>query len=621
MRRVKLANVLLQVEDFLEGAPEALYRAEGGSTCSYDEAAGELEVSGLVDFTTYFNGVSVGKWRRYANVGEVFLHVELAGDACVVAVRKLSETADGSIASDVVDVLEVGAREGFAGFELPMPADAVVAGFALMTEGNVRIRDSYYYTEVDEARIRSVRLALCTTTFRKEDFIVPNIARIKAGVLGCDEPIADSFHLFVVDNGRTLDAAALSDEHVTVIANPNVGGSGGFARGMMAAQDHAQRFTHVILMDDDVRMSPESFKRAFALLSLVNDEFARACINGAMLELERPWLQYEDVAYVRAVGGYNRVKNDMRITDEREVARNELIGIEPPSGCRLYGAWWFSCIPMQLIEENGLPVPFFVRCDDVEYGVRLNTAYMTMNGICVWHARFAARFNAAVACYQYVRNMFAMMALHGDFFDQRVFLLRYWRTFHHFRRTLDYDTAGLWLDGLEDYLKGPAFIMSADGAALVARKSAQAEKLVPVSQLEAPLAGGLAYKREWLERGEGYQTSALKKVLTTIPHDRHWLPDFMLNEKPGVIAPGYESYTPWQQTALRSRLVAMSPDEQSVHVREIDRARYRELTRRYGELMERYRKEGAAVAEQWRASLPELSSREFWAAYIASMAG
>lgn len=627
MQRFKLANVLLDVEDFLATSPEAVYRLEEGSSCSYDAGRDELEVRGLVDFATYFNGVPVRKWRRYADVRRILLHIEVSGPGCVIAARSLSASGPGARAmSEVPSVTEVGPASGFAAYDLEMPDQAVIAGFSVMADQPERIRNVYYFTEVDEARIRPVRLALCTTTFCKEEFVIPNIERIKAGVLGCGDPIADNFHMFVVDNGRTLDAQALSDEDVTVIPNPNVGGAGGFARGMIAAQDSPVGFTHVILMDDDVRMSVESFKRTFSLLSLVTDEYALACLNGAMLELERPWVHYEDVAYVRKVGGYSRIKLNLDITSQDDIVHNEMVDVESVFNARTYGAWWYSCIPVALIEEHGLPMPFFVRCDDVEYGARLNAKYMAMSGICVWHAGFGRRFAPNVACYQYVRNMMAMMALHGDFFDQRVFLFRFWRTCHYLMRTMDYDAASLWLDGMEDYLKGPEFLMQANGAQLMKDNAAKAEQLAPVEELDQAVMSGIEYDPKWLiekdlvDRGTLLKAvSFSEKVLLSVPHDRHAFPDALLSSDPGVIAPGFASFTPWHKVAMRDTLVALNHDGTRGHIRTMDRERHAALEERLRSLLRRQIEEGDEIARHWREMKPVLSSRAFWMDYIERM--
>lgn len=614
MQRVKLASVLLEVEDYLSHDEEMLYRREGGSLCSFDSGERALSVSGLVDFATYLNGFSAGKWVQYTGIDNVVLHVELAGDAGVLAIRTLGEDEDGTLVSEVVGVLDIESGVEFEAYEVDLPLDATIVGFALMTSGSMRIRDAYYYTVVDEGRMHPTCLALCTTTFRKEEFIVPNIDRIKQGVLQSDDEIARNFHLFVVDNGCTLDAQGLSGDGVSVIPNPNVGGAGGFARGMMAAQEDGRPFTHVILMDDDVRMLPESFKRLYALLSLTTPEYERACVNGAMLQLEHPSVQFEDVSYVRRIGGYQKIKPCLNMHDQENVVRNELIDVEVDNA---YGAWWFSCIPMELVREKGLPMPFFIRCDDVEYGVRCQTKYMTMNGISVWHAQFVGRFNAAIVCYQYARNMMITNALH-DCCDQRLLMLQFWRTLHVYLRTMDYAAAELWLDGLDDYLKGPEFLMQSNGIAIVKANSAKAEKLVPLEELDKDIIDKLEVNLDWLT-GDVDNTPLWRKVILTVPHDRHYFPDFMLSDTPGMLAPGSgDDFTPWYRTAMRKHLVAMSIDGTRGNIRTIDRARYKRIVKRYRELMEKYRDEGPDIAQRYREKRPEMTSAAFWKQYLAN---
>ena len=291
--------------------------------------------------------------------------------------------------------------------------------------------------------------------------------------------------------------------------------------------------------------------------------------------------------------------------------RNESIDVEVENA---YGAWWFSCIPMGYVNEMGLPMPFFVRCDDVEFGLRCKPTYMTMNGICVWHARFEGRFNAAVACYQYVRNMLVTRALHirrGDW----VFMLLYWRLFHIYLRTMDYAAAELWLDGLEDYLKGPGFLMEGDPFAAMGAALKKAEKLVPVKELDPEVMKRLEVNLDWLS-GD-YSGHTLRKLLVAVPHDRHWFPDFMLSNKPGMLSPSVsENFTPWYKTAMRKTLVALSPDGTQGAIRTIDRKRWRELLARYRDLRAVYRDTHEAVEEQYRASMREMTSARFWKRYL-----
>ena len=351
-----------------------------GSVCA-PEINGCL-LQGSVDFFTYFNACSLAKWKKYAGIKRVYLHLEFANEAinkeyaCTIQFfgRSYLDSAASSLASGVRLTSTMGKTKenGSLVFDLLIPeTDYEVIGFALDVRGGVVLEKAYYYARVAEEQINPVKIALCTTTFLKEDYIIPNIELVKNEVLAADDVIAKNFHMFVIDNGRTLDAEALSDEGVTVLPNPNVGGSGGFARGMMEAMKHDENFTHVLLMDDDVSISTESLRRTFNLLSLATGKYKNAFINGAMLVAEEPNRQFEDVSYVVNSGAYASVKSNKYYMDQQQyIVRNEHIDVEIP---KAYGAWWFSCIPVSAIEQVGLPLPLFVRCDDVEYGTARET--------------------------------------------------------------------------------------------------------------------------------------------------------------------------------------------------------------------------------------------------------
>lgn len=165
-------------------------------------------------------------------------------------------------------------EQGLYRVTVPVPrTDKQVVGFVLQAREAICLKRGVYYTMVDESQVNPVVLALCTTTFKKEDYIIPNIEMVKEEIIASDEPIASHFQMFVIDNGQTLDGEALSTDQVHVIPNKNVGGSGGFARGMMEAMASDTGVTHVLLMDDDVSVSTESIKRTFNLLSLCKGKY------------------------------------------------------------------------------------------------------------------------------------------------------------------------------------------------------------------------------------------------------------------------------------------------------------------------------------------------------------
>ena len=613
-----LSNIVLPKGAEPLGGWDLYIKTPEGSVCA-PEINGCL-LQGSVDFFTYFNACSLAKWKKYAGIKRVYLHLEFANEAinkeyaCTIQFfgRSYLDSAASSLASGVRLTSTMGKTKenGSLVFDLLIPeTDYEVIGFALDVRGGVVLEKAYYYARVAEEQINSVKIALCTTTFLKEDYIIPNIELVKNEVLAADDVIARNFHMFVIDNGRTLDAEALSDEGVTVLPNPNVGGSGGFARGMMEAMKHDENFTHVLLMDDDVSISTESLRRTFNLLSLATGKYKNAFINGAMLVAEEPNRQFEDVSYVVNSGAYASVKSNKYYMDQQQyIVRNEHIDVEIP---KAYGAWWFCCIPVSAIEQVGLPLPLFVRCDDVEYGMRAKPIYMTMNGICVWHDGFMGRSRASVDSYQYVRNFLIMIAM-TDCSSQDLFMLRMERALRLQLRVMSYDAADLILDGIADYLKGPDYFASLNGEEVIKRNAKKNEKLVPLDELAEPYRN-VSYNKRLL--GDQSRIKPLLKLMRTLPYDRHLLPDVLLRDTPeAVFYSGLSILSP--RTIGTKTLVAIDLEGNQGAVRHMDRERYQQIMDRWKALKSELKERGDEVRAAYKEAQPYLTSTEFWEKYL-----
>lgn len=613
-----LSNIVLPKGAEPLGGWDLYIKTPEGSVCA-PEINGCL-LQGSVDFFTYFNACSLAKWKKYAGIKRVYLHLEFANEAinkeyaCTIQFfgRSYLDSAASSLASGVRLTSTMGKTKenGSLVFDLLIPeTDYEVIGFALDVRGGVVLEKAYYYARVAEEQINPVKIALCTTTFLKEDYIIPNIELVKNEVLAADDVIAKNFHMFVIDNGRTLDAEALSDEGVTVLPNPNVGGSGGFARGMMEAMKHDENFTHVLLMDDDVSISTESLRRTFNLLSLATGKYKNAFINGAMLVAEEPNRQFEDVSYVVNSGAYASVKSNKYYMDQQQyIVRNEHIDVEIP---KAYGAWWFSCIPVSAIEQVGLPLPLFVRCDDVEYGMRAKPIYMTMNGICVWHDGFMGRSRASVDSYQYVRNFLIMIAM-TDCSSQDLFMLRMERALRLQLRVMSYDAADLILDGIADYLKGPDYFASLNGEEVIKRNAKKNEKLVLLDELAEPYRN-VTYNKRLL--GDQSRIKPLLKLMRTLPYDRHLLPDVLLREMPeAVFYSGLSILSP--RTIGTKTLVAIDLEGNQGAVRHMDRERYQQIMDRWKALKSELKERGDEVRAAYKEAQPYLTSTEFWEKYL-----
>ena len=607
----KLSNVVLRVEKHAEEHPDLYYRVKAGEA-AFNEAASALAIRGSVDFLTYVNACSACKWRQYAGIDTVYLHVEAEGAGRVV-VRGVVSGADASDLKIVCQKPFEG--EGVHAFDLKIDAPKLdLIGFSVISDGasTVTLKRAFYFAKVAEDVINHVELALSTTTFKNERYILPNIELVKRGISGEDGPVRDHFHMFVVDNGQTLDAAALTCDMVTVIPNPNAGGSGGFARGMMAALDQGERFTHILLMDDDVSIMPESLIRTFNLLSLAQGKYKGAFINGAMLSLENPTRQFEDVSAVLNRACYRRVKVDKKVDVVEDIVSNERESVEVPNA---YGAWWYSCIPLSAVRENGLPMPFFIRCDDVEFGMRNQPTYMTMNCICVWHASFEGRFRASVDIYQYVRNFLSMIAL-DDCCSDKLFVARMRYEIRQYLRELDYTSAEFYLDGLEDYLKGPEFLENTDGAALMKSNGARNEKLVPVEELDQKTLHDAGVTPAVLaDKSLDFTYIPTMKYVRGLPYDKHYLPERLLKSKPTFAVTNNRALLAGSTVGAKT-IVYIDPTRTKGCVRHMDRERFEAIRKREHELVRRFVKERKNVRRAWKAAKPYLSSREFWEKYL-----
>ena len=606
----KLANIVRCVDDHAISHSELYYRVERGGIVR-TLPGGCLQIDGTVDFMTYVNGLSALKWRQYAQLDEVCLNLVLDGSGLV----RIYGVEHGALDPVQIKQAPFSTENGPSSLAISVCLENFdLIGFSISSveSTTATLVKGCYTATVDEDEVNRVDLALSTTTFKNEKYIIPNIDLVKTGISKEDGPIHDHFHMFVVDNGQTLDSAALSDELVTVLPNPNTGGSGGFARGMMAATETPGQFTHIILMDDDVSIMPESLIRTFNLLSLAKGKYKDAFINGAMLSMEDPTRQFEDVSYVASSGAYRRVKEDLNVGKLSDILENERTNVEVDQA---YGAWWYSCIPVKAIEKNGLPMPFFIRCDDVEFGMRNKPVYMTMNCICVWHASFEGRFRASVDCYQYFRNFFAMIAL-DDCADEKMFVLRIQRGVRQNLRDMDYQAAEFILDGFEDYLRGPEYLQKLDGAATMIGKGKLNERLIPVSQMDPKLLRNAGVTEQVLANVNlESHPSKFMKYWRSIPYDKHYLPDALLRGKPGYAVKNGSCTLEGNSTRCKT-LVFLDPTREKGSVRTMDRARFKSIRSREHELMARYRKEGKSVRGAWKDAMPYMTSREFWEQYL-----
>ena len=622
MSRIKFANILLERNPRSLSYPSLYCKAEGPVIENAADGSWLLCDKGEYDFSTYFNSLSVQKLKKYTNATRFFLHLELKGAAAHV-----QQTEGGVFSAHPEPVAavtsDVPASEEWQTIDLELQSDddTVLVGFTITTEGQVAIHNSYYSVEY-AGELHPVEFVLSTTTFKKESFIENNIRLVKEQILGSGEEIADHFTMYVIDNGRTLDAEKLSDEHVHVRPNQNVGGAGGFTRGMIEAMEQKPvPATNILLMDDDVAVSPESIKRTYNLLRLLKPEYQDAMISGAMLNYEIGEDQWEDTGYMTPKGTFAPAKPPLRVTKFDDIVYNETFRIpeEVQKNNQRYAAWWYCCIPISVIKENGLPLPVFVRCDDAEYGVRCGKELITMNGLCIWHMSFHVRYNAAVERYQTTRNTMIAQCTTG-FAPHSDFMYELHNNIRLELKKFGYDNAELCLDAFEDFLKGPKFISQpgvAEKTFMKANKNKekmfsfeevqrQAEELglddFDIRTIDRQLVDG-DKPRSLFERLEDYATNNGQRVLKSEGKGYAVLP---------VLGWAY----PAGAIHNKKYLIVIDWYNKKGAIRVKDAKRYSEIAKRYHRDLKYYKKNIERLRQEYSAARAELTSVKYWKHYL-----
>ena len=129
-------------------------------------------------------------------------------------------------------------------------------------EDGAWLRDFSIYADVEA--VREVNCAAVICTCRREKDVTANIDQIRK-LSGEQRP-----EVFIIDNGNTLQDHVFP-EFVSCIPNKNCGGAGGFTRGMLEVVKR-KKFTHVILMDDDISLEPGVLERTRSFLSVLKDD-------------------------------------------------------------------------------------------------------------------------------------------------------------------------------------------------------------------------------------------------------------------------------------------------------------------------------------------------------------
>jgi len=411
-----------------------------------------------MSFASYFNAFPASYWKQWTRVTQVRLRLTVTGgDARVDVFRSTARGAFNRVAG-------CAAGSGTMEFDLSLATfgDGGWLWFDVQAFGQkVTVSDAQWLAPTFEGyQPRKVSVAI--TTFNRPDDCVAQMRRF-ADAPGLLERldqlmITDQGSQQVADaDGYQAAADALGDQF-RLIRQGNLGGSGGFARGMYEAVRRPAS-DYVMLMDDDVIVETEGILRAvqfadFALKPTIVgghmlNLYERSTLSGWGERVERYPFTYSSVS--KKLDGTNFAVQSMRSIPE--VHRR--VDVD-------YNAWWMCLIPCEVVEKIGLSIPVFIKWDDAEYGLRASEAgypTVTLPGAAVWHMPWTDKDDTTDwQAYFHQRNRWLAALLHSPYRKGGVFpRISYAIDVKHLV-SMQYSAAALRIQALEDLLRGPSHL-------------------------------------------------------------------------------------------------------------------------------------------------------------------
>ena len=569
--------------------PEELYcRVERGMAVA-ERTRLTLEPHATVTTDTYFGRFPASYWQSWTRADAVTARVAASGAGRIRLIASDSGGRPRAVDSRRVsgaDTVELTAR-------LDRFTDGGALWLEITTEAGELVVGDVRWQVAGEVRDRDAVVVICT--YNRADDCMVTLGTLAAD----DECVAGLAGVYVVDQGsdpvESRDGFAalrrtLGDK-LTYVRQPNLGGAGGFTRGMYEATA-GRDWPYLVLMDDDIVLEPDTVLRMIAFASRTERPVV---VGGQMLQLLHPnrlhvAAEHADLPKLRAGRPVTGAVHDADLTKNRLDARLDAE----------YNAWWSCLIPPEVLADIGYPLPIFFQWDDIEFGLRARDAghrTVTLPGAGVWHADFAWKDWDDWARYFSLRNALIVSALHGAF-DVRATAGFLFAELWRYLVSMRYGLAVTLITAVDDFLRGPEVLADGGAQAAAAIRKLRAEHLETVVH---PTCG--APDLPTVPAAPTPSKPGLVLVKRALWH--------LLGRSRGgaTIA---DRYSEWWHVSLFDTAVVTDPSQNGVRLRRREPALMRALAWRGARTLYRFTRRAPRVGARYRAAMPELTSRANW---------
>lgn len=567
-----------------------------------------------LSFASIFNAFPASYWRRWTTVKSVTLRVKTSGRGSLLVMKSNPRGTLQLLESFRLE----GETETVHELSLAPFGDGGWLWFDLVAGSeDLCLEQAEWTTETAEPL--TARAMIQMTTMDKPDFCLDNLRR-----LGSDpEVLALVGEILIVDQGRKKvvdqdgfsEVAAALDGRLRIVDQSNIGGSGGFARGMYEAV--TQDYDYVLLMDDDVEVETESLPRMLAMAQLAKkptiigglmyDLYHRSKLH-TMGEVVDPWRFFWTNAHEAMPYSHDFATSNLRQTPWL----HRRYDVD-------YNAWWMCLVPTAVIREVGLALPVFIKWDDAEFGVRAKAhgfPTVTMPGTGVWHVSWVDKDDTVGwQAYFHARNRVVASLLHSPY-DKggRIPRELFTHTVRH-ALSLQYGTVHLRNMAITDVLAGPRHVAGTLATRLqevrqVLQDYPDAQMRPDVEDFPAP---GMAKPPR---RGKGNSKpprallapwaakNFIRQVTKPVDEEQQHRPQAVLS---------HQDNTWWRTAHFDSAIVSNAEGTAASWYRR-DPRKLRALLAEAVQLHGRLHAEWEDLRRQYQEALPELVSLESWGA-------
>ncbi|MBV1863463.1 MAG: glycosyltransferase [Rhodobacteraceae bacterium] len=539
-----------------------------------------------VQFDTYFNALSIGKWHENCTLKGLYLNLRGQGRFELLVWHAIPDRSWEKICSEVIELkpetpfradlshYSQNATKGLIFFELRALTRAVFAGGEFQTE-----------TKLDTWP----KLAVSITTFKREEAVKSTVMRLQNFLQNFE--YKENIHIFMVDNGQSVNTDPASN--LTYIPNDNLGGAGGFARGLQEAESAG--YSHVLFTDDDASFPMESLYRTYTFLALAKD--SRTTVAGAMINNTTKWAMWENGAIFDRKCMPLSSGMDLRNRDGVYHLELDSAKLDNP---KLYGGWWYFAFPVKHAKYH--PYPFFVRGDDVSFSIANDFKINLLNGVLSFQDDFTEKESPLTWYLDLRSHMAHHLSLESmEVGSHQVAKIAIWFFLRNFIK-FQYETMETVLLAWEDVMRGPQFFLDNKD---MAERRAQIKELVHDELWQPVDANELEEKVSF-----DPNSNKFRRLLYRFGLNGHLIPfyKFWANR---IIVP------PQDRGNLNicwgtCEITYLNSDRTKGYTTRLNRLRGLRLLFRAARYYVKFRMMYPSLRKEYRDSYPEIASKDYW---------